>query len=205
MDFSHITTDLNVPAGISPESSGVYIIDHVVKSLVDRFVFGYNDYQDTFQQGRLFAIELLSGSTYNEDLPMEKYLYRHVLNRFINYRRDKYFRNIPPCHKCPLRDNSAVGCSAYADKMDCDPYREWSSHTESKRSLMNGSHEYIDNTAPSPDTESGSELESLIDTNIPSELRSDYLRMRDGVSVPEMRRQKVRAAVRKIVGEFYGT
>jgi len=204
MNFSTIATDLNVPAGMSPESSGVYIIDHVVRSLADRFVFGYYTYEDIFQEGRFAALELLSGDTYDESLPLEKYIYRHVLRRYINLVRDKYFRNIPPCTKCPLRDKSPVGCSVYPDKMMCDPYREWSAHAESKRNLMNGSHEYIDNTSSSHEMESGSELESLIDNNIPSELRADYLRMKDGVSVPEMRRQKVRAAVRKIMGGSHG-
>ena len=44
------------------------------------------------------------------------------------------------------------------------------------------------------------EIKNKIDENLPGELRQDYLRITQGVSIPQYRRERVLAAIREILG-----
>lgn len=201
--FNNLSTDLAVPANLSPESSGIFIIDHVVNNLSPQFRFGYYTLADMYQYGWQFALELLAQNKYDSAQALEKYVYVHVFRRFFNLKRDKYFRNQPPCARCPLvNKNDKSLCTKYADRMECEIYSEWQVATSGKKTLMGVSHEYIENFGASTNTSNDiecNEMYDLIDDKLPSELRSDYRRLLDGAPVPETRRKNVRAAIRSIL------
>jgi hypothetical protein len=200
--FNRLSTDLIVPNDLSPEGSGIFIINHVVNNLAPQFRFGYYTYNDMIQYGWQFALETLAKGLYDATMPLEKYVYVGVFRKLFNLKRDKYFRNQPPCAGCPLRHKTDKNlCTAHTDKMECEIYHEWSKAATDKRILMGASHEYIENFNPANhiDEVEVTELYDLIDDRLAPELRSDYRRLLDGVAVPETRRKHVRSAIRTIL------
>lgn len=63
------------------------------------------------------------------------------------------------------------------------------------RGLIGGKSELVENHGPEIN-----EIKNKIDENLPGELRQDYLRMTQGVSIPAYRRERVLGAIREILG-----
>jgi DNA-directed RNA polymerase specialized sigma24 family protein len=208
MKLDRITTALNLPNGISPEQSGVLIIDHVVNVLSSAFKFGYWERDDIMQEGRLFALQAIANSGYNPSRPLEKFLYTHVRYRYLNLHRDKYFRNVPPCIKCPFYDPtykaSLIGCTAFADKHHCQKFDDWSYFCEAKKKLVNPPSDFEYTPAMHDDTIEYRELFEVIDERLPEEYRDDYIRLRDGLNVPEPRKSQIRHIVALIIEDTDG-
>lgn len=91
--------------------------------------------------------------------------------------------------------------------MDCEKYATWQKNNVTRQNLVNfapseasassASKISVENDASYNDTL------SLIDELLPGELRSDYLRLRAGVTIPTTRRDKVRLAIADILGVDY--
>jgi hypothetical protein len=204
---------MRLPPGMSEEQV-VEVIKKVVKNLSYKFRFGYNNHEDLQQQGARFAIEALNKGSYDPSRPLENFLYTHVRNRFINYKRDNYIRNEPPCLTCIFYDKhckkSTNQCAEFTDKMTCGKFKNWQTRNAARKSLMHpvniesigeSSVEYKDCMDDSVDF---TKFKNKIDADLPVELRSDYLKMLDGVSVPKGRRLKVREAMLRILMEYRG-
>ncbi len=134
--------------------------------------------------------------------PLESFLYRHVRNRLINFRRDHYYRNDPPCSEC----HSGSPCGK--DGTLCKRYSQWSERNRSKVSLMQtldlrDRPEARESDAETPvlDKVEYDDLVRLLDEKLPVELRSAYVRMLDGASVECVTKRKVRQAVADIMRE----
>ena len=206
---------MKLPPGIRfSEEEVLIIIQKVVNTLAAKLRFGYHEVEDMKQQGALYAIKVLSeADKYDVTKPLENFLYTHIRNRFINYKRDNYVRSELPCKTCiffdPKFKKSTSGCAAFADKSDCKKLSDWRARNEAKRSLMKPVDMNIINEGESADdfnvidSMSFIELEQLIDKHLDVELRSDYLRMRQQQPIPKSRRKRVQEAVLAIKEEFY--
>ncbi len=191
-----------LPPNVS-EAHFLEVVEKVVGILSRSFTFGYFDVADIKQQGRLFAIKAME--KYDPSRPLDNFLYTHVKNRLINFRRDKFRRNDPPCHDC---HNSIAGETQHADKQYCPKYINWLRLNSAKQNIMNplDISNICDEREPTTRNESSvvedierNELLSLIDMKLSVELRSDYLKMQSGESVPKTRREAVKAAVLEIL------
>lgn len=203
---------MKIPEGYS-EDEVLAEIEHVTHALAAHMSFGCHDTEDMAQQGCLFALEGLEKFD-PERAKLRTYLYWYVRSRFINMRRKQLSRLTPPCNECPFYDPENVhglgsGCAEFKNKQDCSKYVGWERRNASKKSLM-GSFDAKEvrnehtNSLPAyqhSDVEI-QELVSKIDSELPVDLRSDFCRLRDGVSVPKHRRVKVEEAVREIVGDI---
>lgn len=185
------------------EDQVVQAINKVVDKLAPRFQFGYFSVEDMKQQGRLFALQALD--KYDDKRPLENFLYTHIKNRFINFKRDKYKRNDAPCKFC---HNNADGETGHDDKHYCDKYTVWKKRNLSKQNIMNPlditniSDEKESNTKTKSGVLENIEYEEIIgeiDEHLPVELRSAYLKMLQGESVPKSKRQEVERAVLAIL------
>ncbi len=198
------------------EHEVVVILDRIANRFASKFKFGYHDADDMKQQARLFALEALP--RYSKDKgPLENFLSVHVRNRLINFKRDNYHRFQAPCIQCPFYDpnnlKSTNQCAEFIDKMECDKWRQWILRNDSKRSIMAPAtsentdylfvHEASAKTSVS-DIVANKELLEYIDENLPVELRSDYLRLKENLAVSKHRKNKVREAVLKIIEEADG-
>lgn len=193
---------MRIPNGMTKEQVEA-TINIVVNRLGPRFQFGYFTAADMKQQGWIFALEALD--RYDEKRPLENFMYTHVRNRFINFKRDKYKRNDAPCRLC---HNQMDGETGHADRHYCGKYEAWKKRNLAKQNIINP----LDISHISDDKESNtrtkssvlddleySEIIARIDEQLPVELRSTYLQMVQGESVPKNKRQEVERAVLAIM------
>ena len=203
-----------IPEGMT-EAEVLADIDSVVNLISYSFKFSYYDTDDMRQQGRMYAIEALS--RYNPKLgSLPVFLRSHVRNRFLNLHRDKLSRNQPPCTTCPFYDpDCAVSkneCSAFVDKLECDKWASWEKRNRSKRSLAEPLDISGIRDEKEPNMRAGSNIEKIVmhkelmllfDIHLPINLRSDFKRILEDVSISKARRDKVLDALRLIMEEHY--
>ena len=191
-----------LPSGVSQEQF-LTATEKVVNILASSFTFGYFERDDIKQQARLFAIEAMA--RYDPSRPLDNFLYSHIRNRLINFRRDKFRRNDPPCLAC---HNSIPGATIHEDRQYCEKYSAWLKRNASKQNIMNPldifniSDEHEPNTRTESDVVDDiaeRELLALIDMKLDVELRQVYLQMKSGESVPKAKRQQVEKAILEIL------
>jgi DNA-directed RNA polymerase specialized sigma24 family protein len=177
--------------------------EKVTRMLCNSFKFGYYDINDIKQQAAVFAIEGMHA--YDPSRPLDNFLYTHIRNRLINFRRDKYRRNDPPCLDC---HNSLPGETLHADKHYCERYQNWLDRNAAKQNILNplDLQNISDDREPNTRSESTvldqletDEILQMIDLKLDVELRSVYLQMRAGENVPKSKREAVERAIVEIV------
>lgn len=185
--------------GSEAEAEILRVIASVVRILAPKFRFGYYTNQDMEQEGTLAAIEVLNEGSYDVSRPLENFIYAHVHNSLYNLRRKHYLRLEVPCKCCDPNNLPAYPCKKW---------RDWSARNTTKQNIMkpldmsNVSDESENNMREESsviDDTIGSELRTLLDREIPVDLRKDYLQMLDGKRIPKGRREKVREAVLIII------
>lgn len=187
---------MQMPAGMTEEEV-LEIIKKVVTVQAPSYAFGPHGKDDMIQMGTLFALEALP--RYDGVRRLECFLYIHVKRRLINFQRDKLRRNDPPCLKChggkPCQKNGGY----------CHRYNDWLIRNKAKANIIRP----VELTDEHPHRDSDcegqverDELIRLVDLELPVGLRSDYLKMRDGAPIPQIRKQAVMDAVKEILGDL---
>lgn len=202
---------MRLPEGVT-ERYFLEATERVLSLLASKFRFGYHELDDIKQQGMLFAIKVMAANKYDVSRPLENFLYTHLRNQFINYKRDNYIRNEPPCLGCifydPKRTKSADQCAAFASKTECTKLIEWNRRNATKRNIMQpidfdsvmecGLTRKHDDVLLEMESE---ELERRIDDELPLDMRADYLRLRAGEPVSKARKLTIRNAIAEILAE----
>lgn len=198
---------MKIPPGMT-EQEVTEIIVRVIKTLSSKFRFGYYSKEDMEQEGFIFAINLLNSDKYDSSRKLENLLYSHIRYRFINYKRDNYSRSESPCKNCVFYDPKTKDktCGAFTDVKHCNKLEGWKKRNASRKSLMYPKD--ISVVTKHPESASNhvedvdfSEMKDYINENLPAELRSDYLRMLEGVNIPKARRGRVREAILSILNK----
>jgi DNA-directed RNA polymerase specialized sigma24 family protein len=205
---------MKLPPG-KTEEEVVESITRIVKILAKKFRFGFHSVEDLKQEGAFEAIKVLNKGLYDPSRPLDNFLYTHIRNRLINFKRDHAGRNEPPCKTCPFYDpkckKSTNQCAEFPDKNQCKKLADWKSRNNAKQSIMSPldvsviTDNAIEQDGEAYNDATYAELIAVIDKDLPVELRSDYLRMIDGAPVPRARKQKVREAILAIRTNYYGT
>lgn len=183
-----------VPDGFT-EQQVIDIINGILDVLSPQYKFGYYDIDDIRQEGFIFAIEVIK--KYNKSRgSLVTFLWTHIKNRLINLKRDKLVRPYSPCscNDC-LNGNSN----------NCKRYQKWLVNNTAKKSLAE-TNELID-VEGIDDTISQllrNELCSIIDCNLPVELRSDYRKIVEGQNLTRKRRTVILEEVKRILNENGG-
>ena len=188
------------PHGLT-EKEVIEAMNKAIALLAQTFTFGYFDSDDIRQEAYIFGLEALV--RYDPSRPLENFLYSHIKNRLINFKRDKYHRTDPPCKIC-------AEYGKHPDGSTCTKYLTWKKRNSSKQNLMRPldiqnlsdeneksvrhSHNIIDEATLA-------EVRAVIDSNLSVELRSIYLRIKAGESVPKAKRVKLENALKEL---FYG-
>lgn len=187
---------LGLPPFIN-EGEFLRAVDDASNLLAKSFAFGYYDEDDMRQQAYLFALEA-SWDKYDPKRPLANFLYSHIKNRFINFKRDKFHRNDPPCTLCSTGTGHEGGAL-------CKKYMSWRDRNASKRNLMRPD-EFEEYAVPAPlkanseyDMIDIHEVDEMIDIHLPVELRSIYLRLKSGDAVSKSKRELLLIAIRGIV------
>jgi DNA-directed RNA polymerase specialized sigma24 family protein len=202
---------MRLPDGVSEERF-LEATNRVLNLLATKFVFTYHQLDDIKQQGMLFAIKIMATNKYDTARPLENFLYTHLRNQFINYKRDNYIRNEPPCLTCifydPSRTKSSDQCTAFGTKQECEKLQSWNHRNAVKRNIIQpidvesvmdyGCAKKSDIVLLEMESQ---ELERLIDDKLPMDMRADYLRLRAGEPVSKSRKLTIRNAVADILAE----
>lgn len=188
------------------EEEFLKVLDNISKRLVYKFKFGYHDIDDMKQQAAIFALEGLE--KYDHTRPLENFLWTHVRNRLFNYKRNNYQRPDKPCLSCPLYDPnlkvSTNQCSKYTDKNECELYKSWSDRNNNKKNIMKPS--YIDyditNNFELTDNVANNEIIKFLDSNISSEYRETYLRLKHGEKITKQKMLKLQHHIQELLASF---
>lgn len=201
---------MKIPPGMTEEEV-LNAIQTAAAALI-RFKFGPHDEDDIRQQAAMFAIQAINDGKYDPrpgpdgkpTRPLVNFIFTHSRNRLINFIRDTFRRADPPCRSC---HDSLPDQTQHPDGRYCEKYSQWLKRNCAKQSICCpadiselgdacgvGSDEVVEEVETK-------ELLKLIDTKLPTSIRGDYLRLRDGESLPKARRVEVENAVREIIKE----
>lgn len=197
-----LSTEQGRPIGRGEAEADIHrTIQQVARSLAPKYTFGYHSRLDIEQDAFVLALEVLQGEGYDPTRPLANFLYVHLRRRLSNQIRKSYYRVEPPCTCCDPSNPPEVPCRKWS---------EWHKRNMAKQNLMRPLDvAAVDDqgeprmASPSSAVEDAAvrEMISLIDGKLPVDLRADYLRMREHVSVPKARRHRVREAVLSILKE----
>lgn len=201
---------MKIPPGLT-ESEVITALQTAANALA-HFKFGPNDEDDIKQQAILYGLQALEKERYDPRLgqdglptrPLVNFVYTHMRNRLCNYFRDTCSRSDPPCRSC---HENLPGQTTHPGGRYCAKYEAWLKRNMSKQNILcptdiaefeGGVGSTADVVSESVET---SEILRIIDTKLPVSMRGDYLRMKDGESLPKARRLEVENAVREIIQE----
>jgi hypothetical protein len=176
------------------EESVLMVVEEIVTKLSPKLTFGFYDIEDIQQEGRIRA--MTTGLATFDDTrftdaemakALERFLRIHVTTRMKNFRRDNVGRSEKPVNP--------------------DKVEGWEKRNRVRRNIMRPAciHEIAHEILLQAD-QAGvveevhhSHLMDLINRELPVELRTDFLRMCDGVRIPKPRQTKVREAIAEII------
>jgi len=200
---------VKVPKGLT-EAEVLSIIQTAVSYLAPSFKFGYFDIEDMKQEGTIFCLEALDSFDFSKSTQenvgdaLLTFLKTHVRWRFLNMRRKQLTRAEPPQCNCKL-------CSCDSeDRLDCPKYSNWVKRNMSKKSLMEPFDvDEVHTTAASTfqnidDIVISSDILSILDEHIPANIRGDYKRFIEGVSIPKSKRERLISHIKSILSEKWG-
>ena len=204
MTKKKITKPTELPNGVSTEEF-LLVLENISKRLAHKFRFAYHSVDDMKQQAAIFALEGLKN--YDKKRPLENFLWTHVRNRLFNYKRNNYQRPDKPCHSCPFFDKgckvSINQCEKFTNKNDCELYAAWAKRNEAKKNIIQPG--YIEsNTSFSPSTTiepllENKELIKFLDSNIQTEYREIYLKLKHGIKVNKGDLKKLQNHITKLM------
>ena len=190
---------MKIPIGMTEEEV-IRIVTKALNGLCAKFRFGYFETEDMEQEGWIFAMEALE--KYDGTHPLENFLRVSLRRKFINLRRNKFSRFDPPCQKCPFFDPecklSKNKCSEFEDKNNCDKWSSYTKRNATKSELvrpLNIDSITEDNLEINKEFFNSinlAEIYKKIDDNMPTDLRTDFLRLLDGMYLPKNRKDRVR-------------
>jgi RNA polymerase sigma factor (sigma-70 family) len=191
---------LKIPAHLN-EQEVLATIDVVVRKVSKTFSFGYFDVQDIEQEARIILLEALPSFDPSR-ARLEAFLTRVARTRLINFWRDKYQRNDPPCDDCHVAMQFSM--SPPHDGAFCDKYLGWHERNRNRKAVMRPSDlssipdENEKSTAIESFTEEQAQYNELlekIDMAIPVELRSAFLKLRAGENIPKTLKDRIQEIV----------
>lgn len=155
--------------------------------------------EDIEQECWVFGLKAYKGWNKEKGEP-GPYIRRHLENKLRNLHRDLVTRNEPPCRAC--RAERFEECPKSEGNDGCRSHQRWAKVNSAKAHLSRpGGVEGPEKHYTHDDTLDKEELQALINEKIPPSLRSDYLRMVEGVKIPYERQRKIKVYLEGLDGE----
>lgn len=177
------------------------IINRVARTLSPIFTFSYYDREDIEQEVRLMCIQFIDKNGKIEEISLYNLLFTHCRNGLIDIRRAKSSKTVNPCLYC--KHNKGGICDKHKGLIDCKKYQRLLLNNRKKHDLSNV---YDTSDEPFEVVDLGAELDKKtiweeIDRAIPPDLRHDYIRYLDGISLPYYNKQIILKTIRNIAVE----
>ena len=156
------------------EQEVVDTITKVARHLAPKYVFASYDIEDIFQEAFIIGIEGLE--KYDEKRPLSNFLFTHISNRLKNFKRNNYYRlDIGTAQQIQDRKKSLL------EPLDIEAI--YSICTQDKTT----NDAYID------------EVLKIIDEQLPSEYRRDYLKLQTNSPLPKGRKTAIIKIIQDIL------
>jgi len=168
---------MKIPSNMT-EQDVVNIINRIATRLAPKFTFAFFEIEDIQQEAYLIAVEALE--RYDEDKPLENFLFAHINNRLKNFKRDNYYR---------YDQGKAEKIQTTKKKLLEPAVLDDSSCVAKEDSIIDDI--YIKN------------MKTKINLHLPAGLRSDYLRMQAGDTLSKQKRAEIESEIKKIIGGDY--
>jgi DNA-directed RNA polymerase specialized sigma24 family protein len=165
---------MKIPTNMT-EDEVVSIINKIATRLAPKFTFAFFEAEDIRQEAYLIAVDALD--RYDENKPLENFLFAHINNRLKNFKRDNYYR---------FDQGKAEEIQTTKKRLLEPVVLDDSSCISRDDSVVDDI--YIKN------------MKDKIDRHLPANLRADYLRMQTGVPLSKQKRLEVEIEVKKIIG-----
>lgn len=157
--------------------------------MVSKYKFGYYDVDDMRQEA--FIIGWLVLPKFNGSAPLENFLSVHIRRRLLNFHRDHYYRS-------DIKDDMSKRSKNNITKKNLIDTISIDNVQDENEDNMFYYIEFIDDIECE-------EVLKLIDINLDINLRTDYLRMRDGITIIKAKKDRIYEAINEILGEYgYG-
>lgn len=166
---------MKIPKGMN-ETEVVNTILKISKKLAHRYTFTSYEVEDIEQEAFLIGIAGLD--KYDQDRPLENFMYVHINNRLKTFKRDNYYR----------LEHGAAEKIQKTKKDILEPldihelYHVATGDTISEDAQL-------------------SEILQKIDDNLPSNMRSDYLKLKNNATLSKSRKAKVMSFIESILEE----
>lgn len=157
--------------------------------MVSKYKFGYYDIDDIKQEAFIIGWKVLP--KFNGSAPLENFLSVHIRRRLLNFQRDNYYR-LDIKDDMTKRSKNNIAKKNLIDTISIDNVQD--EHEDNMFYYV----EFINDIECK-------EILKLIDIHLDIDLRTDYLRMRDGITIAKAKRDKIYEAIHKILEEHgYG-
>lgn len=184
-------------------------IYRVCKTLSLKFRFGYMTADDIFQEAFIRLTERKKGKPstldkYNSAYPLENFLRVVIKNSLINFKRDNFERITELKCKCKFckSENHEI-------RLSCNKYKQAYYRTVSKKNVIMPigiteiNDEEEDNAKIYQDIDSNIDKKDIfdkIDKALPVSMRPDYIKMKQGGRIGQIRYEEIMNEIRKIIG-----
>lgn len=164
---------------VTPED--LKVIEESAASIASStWIPGY-DVEDIRQEAIIIGIKGLE--KYNGSIPLDKFISNRIRQRLRSLRRDKYVRPGCDCGNC-------LKCSNNKARMKINGASEL--HPEEN---CNSIQYEMD------DQVQYKELTDYLDESIPADLREDYLKVLAGITIPSVRKQKLKKFIKDLLDD----
>jgi len=196
-----------LPQNVPPE-----VLDSVIKIagiLATKFKFGYYTYEDMKQEGIIVGLECLE--RYDpEKGALETFLWTHIHNQLFNIKRKHYRR--PNIQSTCCQVNDIFVCTTSGEKEDlCPKCQRRIKNNETRRNLTYPLSIYLVDDELEPkmsqadttvENAIGNEIQEIIESNLPSYMRADYLKIIQGVQVSSGTKKRIQGVVKEILDRY---
>ena len=169
---------MNIPEGIDEEHA-VEVITKIARRLAPKYTFASYEAEDIEQEAFLIGIAGLA--KYDQNRPLENFMYTHINNRLKTFKRDNYYRLDYGTAAQKIQDRK----KNLLEPIDIDSIYGVYTHEQSSSNAQ--MQETLD----------------LIDKKLPAHLRRDYLKLQSNSPLPKGRKAIVIEAIEKIINGEY--
>lgn len=168
--------------------------DNVVGKLVKKFTFTIYDADDIRQEAYLIASEGIFNFNPVYNVPLESFLYTHLYNRLINFKRNNYIRKENNCQKC--RDIGKV-CSRcqHREKLNLTKksiLEPTNMDSVAHPTFLNEYENKVDREAM---------IEKILERLNPGQIQ-DFYKIRDGVRINNNRKKQIIEIIQEVAEEL---
>lgn len=171
-------------------------IMRVANQLANKYKFAHFEADDIIQEAFILALDALE--SYNPAFPLENFIRVHLSHRLKSFKRDNYVRATFKCTNCSGEDCTSCKKARLRRASKKNLFHpidiaEVDDEDESNMSSYDGTDSYF----------FINEIKALIDKELESKYREDYVKMCHGVKISKIKAKVIKNRIKEIA-EKYG-